>query len=65
LVLARWVRDTANSSRPAADSDFERAQTCHVISDHLASNARLIEKFLPVEFDWQPHEGGWRVTVEA
>ncbi|WP_312237947.1 RNA 3'-terminal phosphate cyclase [Stenotrophomonas sp.] len=33
------------------------------ISDHLASNARLIEKFLPVEFDWQPHDGGWRVTV--
>ncbi len=39
--------------------------TTHVISDHLASNARLIEKFLPVEFDWQPHEGAWRVTVEA
>jgi len=39
--------------------------TTHVISDHLASNARLIEKFLPVEFDWQPHAGGWRVTVEA
>ncbi len=39
--------------------------TTHVISDHLASNARLIEKFLPVEFDWQPHEGGWRVTVEG
>ena len=37
----------------------------HVIGDHLASNARLIEKFLPVEFDWQPHAGGWRVTVEA
>jgi len=34
-------------------------------SDHLDSNARLIEKFLPVEFDWQPHEGGWRVTVEG
>lgn len=41
------------------------AFTTHVISDHLASNARLIEKFLPVEFDWQPHEGAWRVTVEA
>jgi len=24
---------------------------------------RLIEKFLPVEFDWQPHAGGRRVTV--
>jgi RNA 3'-terminal phosphate cyclase (ATP) len=37
--------------------------TTGMISDHLASNARLIEKFLPVEFDWQPHDGGWRVTV--
>ena len=41
------------------------AFTTHVLSDHLVSNARLIEKFLPVEFDWQPHEGGWRVKVEA
>jgi RNA 3'-terminal phosphate cyclase (ATP) len=41
------------------------AFTTHVLSDHLVSNARLIEKFLPVEFDWQPHEGGWRITVEA
>ncbi len=41
------------------------AFTTHVISDHLASNARLIEKFLPVEFDWQPHKGAWRVTVQA
>ncbi|WP_369039480.1 RNA 3'-terminal phosphate cyclase [Stenotrophomonas maltophilia] len=39
--------------------------TTHVISDHLASNARLIEKFLPVAFDWQRHEGAWRVTVET
>ncbi|MEG0186442.1 MAG: RNA 3'-terminal phosphate cyclase [Stenotrophomonas sp.] len=39
--------------------------TTHVISDHLASNARLIEKFLPVEFDWQQQDNGWRVTVEA
>ncbi|XFC41055.1 RNA 3'-terminal phosphate cyclase [Stenotrophomonas indicatrix] len=41
------------------------AFTTHVLSDHLVSNARLIEKFLPVEFDWQPHEGGWRITVEG
>jgi len=41
------------------------AFTTHVLSDHLVSNARLIEKFLPVEFDWQPHDGGWRVTVQA
>lgn len=33
------------------------------ISEHLVSNARLIEKFLPVEFDWQRHDGAWRVTV--
>lgn len=39
------------------------AFTTRAISAHLASNARLIEKFLPVEFDWQPHDGGWRVTV--
>lgn len=39
--------------------------TTAAISDHLVSNARLIEKFLPVEFDWQPHEGGWRVTVSG
>ncbi|MEG2802732.1 RNA 3'-terminal phosphate cyclase [Stenotrophomonas sp.] len=38
--------------------------TTAAISEHLASNARLIEKFLPVEFDWQPHEdGGWQVSV--
>lgn len=37
--------------------------TTAAISEHLVSNARLIEKFLPVEFDWQPHAGGWRVTV--
>ncbi|WP_422506404.1 RNA 3'-terminal phosphate cyclase [Stenotrophomonas sp. GZD-301] len=37
--------------------------TTRVISDHLRSNARLIESFLPVAFDWQPHEGGWKVTV--
>ncbi|OJH81481.1 MAG: RNA 3'-terminal-phosphate cyclase [Stenotrophomonas maltophilia] len=41
------------------------AFTTHMLSDHLVSNARLIEKFLPVEFDWQPHDGGWRVTVQA
>jgi len=37
--------------------------TTHVISEHLASNARLIEKFLPVEFDWTPAGQGWRVQV--
>jgi RNA 3'-terminal phosphate cyclase (ATP) len=37
--------------------------TTATISDHLASNARLIEKFLPVEFDWTRHGQGWRVQV--
>lgn len=36
----------------------------HLISDHLASNARLIEKFLPVEIDWtQLGPRLWRVGV--
>lgn len=35
------------------------------ISDHLQSNARLIEKFLPVEIDWAETAGGWRVTVAS
>lgn len=40
--------------------------TTHVISDHLQSNARLIEKFLPVDIAW--HRLGsdvWRVVVES
>jgi RNA 3'-terminal phosphate cyclase (ATP) len=38
------------------------AFTTQVISDHLRSNARLIEKFLPVEIDWaQQADGAWRV----
>lgn len=41
------------------------AFTTAAISEHLSSNARLIEKFLPVEFDWQPHALGWRVAVAA
>lgn len=40
------------------------AFTTHVISDHLSSNARLVEKFLPVEIDWEEIEPGlWRVQV--
>lgn len=35
------------------------------ISDHLQSNARLIEKFLPVEIEWTETAGGWRVTVAS
>ncbi|RRU06522.1 RNA 3'-terminal phosphate cyclase [Stenotrophomonas sp. 278] len=37
--------------------------TTHVISDHLTSNARLIEKFLPVEFEWARAGNGWRVWM--
>ncbi len=40
--------------------------TVAAISDHLASNARLIEKFLPVEIDWaQQAPRLWRVRVSA
>jgi len=38
--------------------------TTDAISKHLASNARLIEKFLPVEITWLPMaDGQWRVSV--
>ena len=37
--------------------------TTAAISDHLSSNARLIEKFLPVEIHWVETGDGWRVTV--
>lgn len=37
--------------------------TC-TASDHLTSNAALIEKFLPVEITWEPDAGhAWRVRV--
>lgn len=40
--------------------------TTAFISDHLSSNARLIEKFLPVEIDWvQVEHKCWRVTVRS
>lgn len=41
------------------------AFTTHVIGDHLRSNARLIEQFLPVRIDWAEAPGGWRVTVAS
>jgi RNA 3'-terminal phosphate cyclase (ATP) len=42
------------------------AFTTHTISDHLQSNARLIEKFLEVEIDWvEQAQGVWRVTVSS
>lgn len=37
--------------------------TTHGLSEHLVSNARLIEKFLPVEFEWEPQGQGWTVQV--
>lgn len=38
--------------------------TTTTISEHLSSNARLIEKFLPVEIDWQAlGPAHWRVVV--
>ncbi|HEY9134123.1 MAG TPA: RNA 3'-terminal phosphate cyclase [Dyella sp.] len=40
--------------------------TTHRLSDHLQSNARLIEKFLPVDIRWQQQsEHVWRVVVES
>ncbi|UZW61536.1 RNA 3'-terminal phosphate cyclase [Lysobacter enzymogenes] len=40
--------------------------TTAFVSDHLSSNARLIEKFLPVEIDWvQQGKRCWRVTVNS
>ncbi|KRA16874.1 RNA 3'-terminal phosphate cyclase [Lysobacter sp. Root604] len=40
--------------------------TTTTISEHLSSNARLIEKFLPVEIDWQAlGPDHWRVVVAS
>ena len=40
--------------------------TTHAISDHLRSNARLIERFLPVRIVWaQQASGRWHVTVRG
>jgi RNA 3'-terminal phosphate cyclase (ATP) len=38
--------------------------TTHMVSDHLESNARLIEKFLPIDITWEKQAGDiWRVNV--
>jgi RNA 3'-terminal phosphate cyclase (ATP) len=38
--------------------------TTHTISEHLQSNARLIEKFLAVEIDWIQHRPNlWQVVI--
>ena len=40
--------------------------TTHLISDHLHSNARLIERFLPVQIDWAQRSATcWDVTVRS
>lgn len=40
--------------------------TTTTVSDHLSSNARLIEKFLPVEIVWeQIAQSCWKVTIAA
>jgi RNA 3'-terminal phosphate cyclase (ATP) len=40
--------------------------TTVAITDHLASNARLVEKFLPVEIEWtQDADGAWVVRVAS
>ncbi len=41
------------------------AFTTHVISEHLQSNARLIEKFLAVEINWAERRPGlWQVEIK-
>jgi len=40
--------------------------TTRAVSEHLVSNARLIEKFLPVEIEWTPlDEQLWQVSVRG
>lgn len=40
--------------------------TTHVVSEHLQSNARLIEKFLPVDIAWQKEaDSTWRVKISS
>ncbi|UYK83387.1 RNA 3'-terminal phosphate cyclase [Xanthomonas sacchari] len=42
------------------------AFTTDTVSAHMSSNARLIEKFLPVEIDWEPVDARqWRVVVSS
>ncbi|WP_295860489.1 RNA 3'-terminal phosphate cyclase, partial [uncultured Xanthomonas sp.] len=42
------------------------AFTTDTVSAHLSSNARLIEKFLPVEIAWEPVDARqWRVVVSS
>lgn len=42
------------------------AFTTHLVSDHLRSNARLIERFLPVQIDWAQRSATcWDVTVRS
>lgn len=39
--------------------------TASAVSSHLESNARLIERFLPVQISWQAVDGNaWRISVD-
>jgi len=51
LALAVWKRGTA------------AAYTCTELTDHATTNFQVIERFLPVRFEIQEVEGGWRVDV--
>jgi len=39
------------------------AYTCTELTDHATTNFQVIERFLPVRFEIQEVEGGWRVDV--
>ena len=41
------------------------AYTCTTLTDHATTNFDVIERFLPVSFDTQAIDPGWRVSVTA
>lgn len=51
LALAVW-----QSGTPAA-------YVCNELTEHSTTNFAVISRFLPVDFDTAPVEGGWRVGV--
>ncbi len=51
LALALWRRGGAAS------------YTCTELTDHATTNFAVIERFLPVRFETQAVQGGWRVSV--
>ena len=39
--------------------------TTHVLSEHLRSNAEVIQKFVAVDIDYAREGDAWRVAVSA